>query len=146
MTSEEYLKRAAEEGKYSSLYRFLISIKKAEWLVSFSEIERMLGFALPESARKHRQWRSNRWKERGCDHALTWKVAGWKTSAVDLERETLVFKRCGTLVVPVGSDGRPVNANTVADDLDVMFPPHDPGPWPTGLSLRREDLYDDRGR
>lgn len=26
------------------------------------------------------------------------------------------------------------------------FPIHDIGPWPEGLSLRREDLYDDWGR
>ncbi len=26
------------------------------------------------------------------------------------------------------------------------FPVHDLGPWPDDLSLRREDLYDERGR
>ena len=26
------------------------------------------------------------------------------------------------------------------------FPVHDLGPWPEGLSLRREDMYDDWGR
>jgi hypothetical protein len=26
------------------------------------------------------------------------------------------------------------------------FPVHDVGPWPEGLSLRREDMYDDWGR
>ena len=31
-------------------------------------------------------------------------------------------------------------------DLDAVFPPYDPGPWPAGLSLRREGTYDDRGR
>ena len=31
-------------------------------------------------------------------------------------------------------------------DLDTVFPPHDPGPWPARLSLRREDCYGDRGR
>lgn len=29
-----------------------------------------------------------------------------------------------------------------ADDL----PSHDLGPWPEGLSLRREDIYDEEGR
>ena len=27
----------------------------------------------------------------------------------------------------------------------LFFSAHDVGPWPEGLSLRREDLYDDRG-
>jgi hypothetical protein len=31
------------------------------------------------------------------------------------------------------------------DDLSD-FPVHDSGPWPEGLSLRREDMYDDWGR
>ena len=26
------------------------------------------------------------------------------------------------------------------------LPKHDLGPWPEGLSLRREDIYDDDGR
>ncbi len=30
------------------------------------------------------------------------------------------------------------------DSLD--FPVDDPGPWPDGLSLRREDMYGDDGR
>ena len=146
MASEEYLRRTVEQGKYSSLYRCLNAINETEWLVSFSEIENMLGFALPESARKHRLWWSKRWKGRGHQHVLAWEVAGWTTCAVDLERETLVFRRYSTLEVPGGADGRPAERNSAEDDLDVMFPPYNPGPWPTSLSLRREDLYDDRGR
>lgn len=30
-------------------------------------------------------------------------------------------------------------------DLDSL-PSHDMGPWPRGMSLRREDIYDDEGR
>lgn len=30
--------------------------------------------------------------------------------------------------------------------LPLDFPVHDSGPWPDGLSLRREDMYDDWGR
>jgi hypothetical protein len=32
----------------------------------------------------------------------------------------------------------------IADQLD--WPVHDSGPWPAGLTLRREDIYDDDGR
>ncbi|MYN63667.1 MAG: hypothetical protein F4X11_01345 [Acidobacteria bacterium] len=31
-------------------------------------------------------------------------------------------------------------------DLDDVLPPHDPGPWPAGLSQRREHICDDRDR
>lgn len=33
---------------------------------------------------------------------------------------------------------------TAKEPLD--FPVDDPGPWPEGLSLRREDMYGDDGR
>jgi hypothetical protein len=42
--------------------------------------------------------------------------------------------------------GTPSRTRRVAVDLDEVFPPHDPGSWPADLSLRREDIYDDRGR
>ena len=105
----------------------------------------MLGFTLPESARVHRPWWSNQ-RNGGHGHALAWQVAGWKTRAVDLEQETLVFERDGPVDDPVQSPGTAARTRSGAVDLDEMFPPYDPGPWPDGLSLRREDLYDDRGR
>ena len=43
------------------------------------------------------------------------------------------------LVVEEQPDDRP--AMPLAD-----FPVDDYGPWPEGLSLRREDFYDERGR
>lgn len=33
-----------------------------------------------------------------------------------------------------------------AQDESLDFPIDDPGPWPEGLSLRREDMYGDDGR
>ena len=60
--------------------------------------------------------------------------------------ETLVFERDGLVDDPVQSPGTPARTRGGAVDLEEMFPPYDSGPWPVGLSLRREDLYDDRGR
>lgn len=63
-----------------------------------------------------------------------------------VQRETLVFERDAAVdgpVQPAGTAARP-HGGTV--DLETVVPPHDPGPWPAGMSLRREDLYDDRGR
>ena len=38
----------------------------------------------------------------------------------------------------------PTPRDEASDALD--WPVHDCGPWPTGLSLRREELYGDDGR
>jgi hypothetical protein len=45
-------------------------------------------------------------------------------------------------------DEEPVSDNSVAKEKRSLlnFPVHDFGPWPTDLSLRREDMYDDWGR
>ena len=31
-------------------------------------------------------------------------------------------------------------------DFDEAFPRHDPGPWPVGFTLSREEIYGDMGR
>ena len=143
MTREERLRRTVERGKYVPLYRSLLARAGGEWRVSFAELEALLGFTLPESARVHRPWWSN---QRNGGHTLAWQVAGWKTRAVDLEKETLVFEPAGALDDPFPPAGPRARTRGPAVDLDAAFPPYDPGPWPAGLSLRREDLYDDRGR
>lgn len=145
MTREERLRRTVERGKYALLHRHLRARGGQEWRVSFTDLEELLGFTLPESARVHRPWWSNQ-RNGGHGHALAWQVAGWKTRAVDLEQETLVFERDVPVDDPVQSPGPEARGRSGAVDLDAAFPPYDPGPWPVGLSLRREDLYDDRGR
>ncbi len=145
MTREERLRRTVERGKYALLHRHLCARGGQEWRVSFTDLEDLLGFTLPESARVHRPWWSNQ-RNGGHGHALAWQVAGWKTRAVDLEQETLVFERDSPVDDPVQSPAPEARARSGAVDLDEAFPPYDPGPWPVGLSLRREDLYDDRGR
>ena len=135
-----------ERGKYAPLYRCLLARAGRQWQVSFVDIEAVLGFALPESARMHRPWWSNQRNRRGYGHALAWQLAGWNTVAVDLATESLVFERHGTTKEALLPDGVTARAHGREVGFDEAFPPVDPGPWPAGLSLRREDLYDDRGR
>ncbi len=48
----------------------------------------------------------------------------------------------GRYPVTVVIDDRPITHEPDFGD----FPVHDVGPWPEGLSLRREDMYGDDGR
>ena len=41
-------------GKYQRLYAYLTSLQIQEWRTSFNEIETVIGFELPPSARLHR--------------------------------------------------------------------------------------------
>lgn len=89
----QLLKAAAERGKYAPLYNFLRKRWPNQWNTSFQEIEHILGFTLPKSARIHRPWWANQGEAGGHSHALAWEMAGWKTSEVDMYAETLVFRR-----------------------------------------------------
>ena len=76
-----------------ALYRHLAAMTGPNWPVSFAELEAILGFELPISARLYRAWWSNQKHGAGHSHALAWFAAGWNTRSVDLEAETLVFER-----------------------------------------------------
>ena len=135
MDRQRLVRGTAARRKYAPLYRLLCARAAPEWRTTFAEIEAILGFRLPDSARRHRSWWSNRRKGGGPGHARAWQGAGWRTRAVDLDREALVFER-----LPEAPRRR--RRFSIAE----ILPPHDPGPWPEGFTASREQLYDDRGR
>lgn len=78
-------------SKYSPLTDHLAAASTSRVPMSFREIEAILGFPLPPSARRHRAW----WSNNGSNNVMTlaWKAAGYETSEVDMERHRLVFRR-----------------------------------------------------
>ena len=118
-------------GKYHRLYMYLSGLQAGDWRASFSEIELLLGFDLPASARRHRPWWANQGSGGGHSHARAWVVAGWETAEVDMGSETLLFRR----------RERPQTAGI--QSLDEVWPAHPTAVWPKGASLRREDMYAD---
>ena len=121
----------ANRGKYQRLYTHLSSFTAREWRTTFSDIEIVIGFELPASARLHRPWWSNQAGGNGHSQALAWTAAGWETAEVDMEAETLLLRRMWAK-----AHRRP--------SLDEAWPVHSAGAWPAGLSLRREDIYEER--
>ena len=122
----------ALRGKYRNLYTHLCGLPAQEWRTTFSEIESILGFELPASARLHRPWWANQSAGSRHSHALAWGVAGWETAEVDMNAETLLL--------------RPKKREEAKHRprLDEFWPVHPTAVFPEGLSLRREDLYEDR--
>lgn len=88
-------------GKYEPLGEHLRAMPGDRWDASFDEIERILGFRLPNSAREHRAWWAN---HSGGNHsqAAAWVEAGWETRDVDQKREHIRFERTR----PRGQTGR----------------------------------------
>jgi hypothetical protein len=78
-------------SKYDPLKDFLKSRPASEAPMSFPEVEEVLGFKLPPSAREHPAW----WSNNVGTHvnARAWREAGWKASRVDLGRERVTFVR-----------------------------------------------------
>ena len=127
---ERFIKMASR-GKYGRLYAHLCGLSASEWRASFVEIEGVLGFELPDSARLHRPWWANQSAGSGHSQALAWGAAGWETAEVDMESETLLLRRRRR------DHGPPLA-------LDDLWPVHRAGAWPEGLSLSRTDIYDER--
>ncbi len=127
---ERRYREMAARGKYRRLYEHLSSLSVSDWVTSFAEIESIIGFDLPASARLHRPWWANQSSGNGHTQTIAWSVAGWETANVDMEAETLMFRR------------KP--RTTRQFNLDDVWPARSVGKWPEGLSLRREDLYEDR--
>lgn len=78
-------------SKYEPLPQFLASAPGSVKRLSFTEIERILGFKLPKSAYAHEAWWSN--NPTGHSHARAWLNAGWRTQEVDLGSRKVTFHR-----------------------------------------------------
>jgi hypothetical protein len=79
-------------GKYEPLASLLSARPDDTWEAPFETVEEVLGFPLPASARRHREWWAN---QRGGGHsqAKGWQEAGWQVWRVDLRAETVTFRR-----------------------------------------------------
>lgn len=124
-------RKMATRGKYQRLYTHLCNLPGREWRTTFGEIETIIGFELPPSARLHRPWWSNQGGGNGHSQALAWGAAGWKTAEVNMDVETLLFRK----------DSRP--EGTRKPGLDEIWPVHPTAVWPEGLRLGREDRHED---
>ena len=82
-------RRAAARGKYAPLHRHLAALTENLWRASFDEIEQILGFRLPDSARLYPAW----WSNGGAhSHVLAWEAAGFRVRP-KLRKEVIVFER-----------------------------------------------------
>ena len=90
----EYRKsRLPRQSKYQPLYGFLDSLGGRELRMSFSEIERILDFELPRSARSYNAWWAN--DASSFRHSWAWLEAGWETRDLDIDGESVWFVRVG---------------------------------------------------
>ena len=93
-------------SKYDKLGAYLESSNGSEWHASFRQLEFILGFALPASARLYSAWWAN--DARQGRQAMAWLLAGWRAGDLNLTSETVTFYRdagAGGKAVPTSGQG-----------------------------------------
>ena len=91
-------------SKYAPLADYLGGSGQDSVPVTFSDIERIIGAELPQSAFDHRAWWSNNPTNNVMTHA--WLEAGYTTADVDMAARTLVFRKAEQYRPPTESEGR----------------------------------------
>ncbi|HSM81297.1 MAG TPA: helix-turn-helix domain-containing protein [Nodosilinea sp.] len=78
-------------SKYYPLFEHLQRCDQATLILSFAEIEALMGCSLPASARVKKNWWSNR-DSASALQAGAWVSAGYQVSAVDLAQQHVTFQ------------------------------------------------------
>ena len=79
-------------GEYRLLYKYLRDRFANRVVLTFAEIEDLLGFALPESARREQQWWGPDPMTPRSTHADAWTRAH-RTATVNLPAQSVLFER-----------------------------------------------------
>lgn len=100
-------------SKYEPLSLHLMGVASDRIRLSFAEIERILHFSLPGSARRYAPW----WANTGGSHiqAGAWMSVGWRTAQVDVPGEKVTFERLARRLTTAASAVRPHSPPGVAD-------------------------------
>lgn len=88
----EELDDDSQGSRYAALGARLRNVRDSEReVLTFSEIETLIGAPLPASARQYRAWWSN--NERGHAQAKQWLDEGWRVAEVNSREQSVTFVR-----------------------------------------------------
>jgi len=79
-------------GTYLLLYKYLENRYADTVVLTFAEIEDLLGFALPDQARLHQEWWTRAEVNGGPNHSDSWILAS-RTAVPNMMARTVVFER-----------------------------------------------------
>ena len=106
-------------GKYYPLEQHLNALgqqDKYEWNASFKQVEHILGFALPSSARTYPEWWANEnLSYTSKSQCKAWAQAGWKTAHVNIMGETVTF------ISQAGKPRRPKSKTSPKQNLNIEY-------------------------
>jgi len=83
----------AMSGKYRLLYKYLEERYANTVVLTFAEVEDLLGFTLPDQARLNNEWWTNQEiTAAGANYSDSWKLAS-RTATPNLLAQTVAFER-----------------------------------------------------
>lgn len=100
-------------GKYDPLSARLAGHAGHEWRASFADLEKVLGFPLPKSARVHRAWWGNEASPHQ-PHKRAWLDHGWHAENVDQAAELVTFRRAAAAPRPSPAIAAPATTDEPA--------------------------------
>ena len=105
-------------SKYAPLETHLRDSGRAHLVMTFNEIEGVIGARLPPAARKHRAL----WSNNPSNWVMTkaWLAAGYRAERVDMEKHTLVFRRAVPNATPADAGGESLPAERPGSFADVF--------------------------
>ena len=87
---------SAVSGAYSSLHEYLEHRYADVTVLTFGQIEDLLGFTLPQLARTYQAWWTlGETNGEGPRHSDAWTLAG-RTATPNLQAKTVIFERTST--------------------------------------------------
>lgn len=107
----------AKGEKYKALTEYLTSIEKNEIKMTFSEVENVLGFRLPESSYKYPTLWSN---SKSHPIAFGWLNAGFMTRQVNISHQTVEFFRASGENISIELMGTVAKSKTDKISLSVQ--------------------------
>jgi hypothetical protein len=90
------LRTEVVSGKYGVLYRYLEHRYADVVVLTFGQIEDLLGFALPQLARTYHAWWTLGANVEGAPHADAWMLAG-RTATPNLQSRVVIFERTSSV-------------------------------------------------
>jgi len=106
-------------SKYQPLRQHLAGVASDRIRLSFEELERILRFSLPNSARQYAPW----WANTGGSHiqADAWMSAGWRTAQVDVPGEQVTFERIARRPSPAAPEAPQPGPQAGVEDSGAPF-------------------------
>lgn len=104
-------------SKYSKLRNYLLNITENRIILTFAEIENILGSKPPDSARTYREWWGNDIHHKQAKNG--WLAAGWELNSVDFEQEKVEFIKAGESFRNFYCEGRKTEASR--KDIDMSW-------------------------